>query len=480
MHGRCEIKFGTDGWRGVISRDFTFENVRWVAQAVVDYLAKEGLDGRGLIVGYDRRFLSREYAEEVASVAAANGVRTFISSRFSPTPAISWAVKERGLGGGIMVTASHNPPRYNGLKFKESFGGSALPETTRIVERLLKERQAKGEAPLFIPFDKGIAEGLITPFDPMKNYLRQLRSFVDLDKIRGSGLRVAVDPMHGAGAGFTKAILEEAGLEVKEIRSEENPSFGGVNPEPIDRNLAKLMSMVRDEGYDVGLATDGDADRIGAVDGRGKFFNSHRILTLLMRHLIERKGMKGDVVKTVSATRMVDLLAEKYGIKVYETPIGFKHVCKRMLEGGILLGGEESGGIGITSHIPERDGILAGLLLVEIMAVNGKRLEEVLEDVFRELGREFHYDRLDLEVEEDMEGIRKMLEDFHPSSIAGVAVSFENRRDGTKFIMEDGSWLLIRASGTEPVLRIYAEASSPEEVKDLLEEGRKAVGLRES
>lgn len=478
---KTEIKFGTDGWRGVISRDFTFENVRWVAQAVVDHLRNEGLDRRGIVIGYDRRFLSREYAEEAASVAAANGVRVLMSSGYAPTPAISWAVKEKRAAGGIMVTASHNPPKYNGLKFKEEFGGSAIPETTAVVENILKKRRTEGEEPLFMPFEKGVKEGMIAIFDPNRSYLEGVKRFVDLDKIRGSGIRVAFDPMHGAGAGFIGSVLGEIGIEVREIRGDENPGFGGISPEPIDRNLAQLMSIVSDEGYDVGLATDGDADRIGAVDGRGEFFNSHRILTLLMKHLIENRGLKGDVVKTVSATRMIDILGKRYGIGVHETPIGFKHICGKMLDGGVLLGGEESGGIGITGHIPERDGILVGLLLVEIMAVSGKGLEGVLEDLFRELGSEFHYDRTDLEIEEkEMEDVRSRLRDYHPGSIGGVAVERENRRDGAKFLMKDGSWLLVRASGTEPVLRIYAEASSPERVGLLLGEGKKAAGLAAS
>jgi len=362
MSAVTEIKFGTDGWRGIISRDFTFENVRWVTQAVIDYLKSKNLDQKGLVVGYDRRFLSPEYAREVSAVAAANGVKTFLGNSFAPTPAVSWAVKDRGAGGGIMITASHNPPIYNGLKFKESFGGSSLPETTEKVEKLLRERWNKKEEPLFINFEEALKNGMITEVDLTKGYLERLRGLVDFAVIRGSGIRVAVDSMFGAGAGCIKTLLNEAGIEVKEIRSEYNPGFGGISPEPIARNLGPLISVVKEENYDVGLATDGDADRIGAVDGRGDFFDSHRILTLLMKHLMEKRKMKGDVVKTVSSTRMIDLLGQKYGVTVHETPIGFKHICKKMLAGGVLLGGEESGGIGISSHIPERDGIFAGLL----------------------------------------------------------------------------------------------------------------------
>jgi alpha-D-glucose phosphate-specific phosphoglucomutase len=477
MAEKTEIRFGTDGWRGIISRDFTFENVRWVTQAVVDYLKEQGIADKGLVVGYDRRFLSKEYAEEVAGVAAANGVKVLLGDGYAPTPAISWAVKKREMAGGIMVTASHNPPAYNGLKFKEDFGGSALPETTAAVEDMLHARQASGEEPLFISYNEGVDKGLIETFDPLEDYIEKLKSFVDFDMIKGCGFRVAVDPMYGTGARWISRLLREAGLEVKEIRAEENPGFKGISPEPIDKNLQPLMSLVKEEGFDVGLATDGDADRIGAVDGRGEFFNSHRILTLLLRHMVEVRGLRGDIIKTVSGTRMIDKLAEKYNITCHETPIGFKHICKKMLEGDILLGGEESGGIGITSYLPERDGILIALLLVEIMAYNGKRLEAVLDDIFDEIGV-FCYDRVDLQIEKTrMDTLRTRLNSFSPKELAGFKVTSENRMDGSKFILEDGSWLLIRPSGTEPVLRIYAEASTPEKVSALLEEGQRLVEM---
>ncbi len=479
MSENSDIKFGTDGWRGVISRDFTFENVRWVTQAIVDYLISVNINHKGLIVGYDRRFMSRQYAEEVASVAAANGLTVYISDGFAPTPAISWAVKEKGVGGGIIVTASHNPPEYNGIKFKESFGGSAPPETTVIVEKLLRDRQQKGDAPLFIPYEEGVKKDLIVSFEPMKGYMKKLKSFINLEKIRDSGIRVAVDPMHGAGAGCISRILGDLGIEVKEIRAIENPVFGGGNPEPIDHNLGELMALVKEEGYDVGLATDGDADRIGAVDGRGEFFNSHKILTLLLKHMIEERGETGNVVKAVSSTRMIDILAEKYGISAIETPIGFKHICKKMLEGGVLVGGEESGGIGISSYLPERDGILIALILVEIMAVNGKGLEGVLDELFEEIGI-FCYDRIDLGIAgEEMLGVREKMARIEPKLITGIKVDKISRMDGTKFFLADGSWLLLRASGTEPLLRIYAESSSKENVDALLNEGKNLLGLTE-
>ena len=470
------IRFGTDGWRGIISRDFTFENVRWVSQAIVDYMVGKELHEKGLVIAFDRRFLSKEYAEEVASVASANGIRVFLSKVFAPTPALSWAVREKGAGGGVMVTASHNPPRYNGLKFKEHFGGSALPETTKEIEEILESRQAKNEDPLFIPFSEGLDNGLVEYFDPIPDYIAGIKRFINFDAIRGSGIKVAYDPMYGAGADILPAILNEAGIDVTQIRGEENPGFCGISPEPIDKNLNRLMDLVKTSACDIGLATDGDADRIGAVDEKGQFFNSHRILTLILKHLIEEKRLTGDVVRTVSGTFMIDLLGSKYGIDVHETPIGFKNICKKMLEGSVLLGGEESGGIGITSHLPERDGILTGLLLIEIMAIKGKGIYEVLEEVFDEFGP-FHYDRIDLEIEnERMANLRSVLDAYNPTNIVGVAVTSVNRTDGVKFILENGGWLLIRASGTEPVLRLYAESSSSKRVSELLEEGKRIAG----
>ena len=330
-----QIKFGTDGWRGVIAREFTFENLSVVAQATMDYLNRDGLGDKGLVIGYDRRFMSRDFACRVAEIAVGNDIRVRMSDGYAPTPAISWAVKAAGAGAGVMITASHNPPEYNGFKIKESFGGSARPATTRIVEEIVAYNTANARRVIECPFDEAVRKGMVELFDPCEGYFRQIGRYVDLDLIAKSGIAAVVDPMYGAGSGFIPRLLNG----VAEIHNEENPSFGGRPPEPIGEHLQELSALVASGKYQVGLALDGDADRIGAVDERGDFFSSHCIFTVILRHLIERKQLRGGVVKTVSTTRMIDLLARKYELPIFETPIGFKHICELMLSEDILMGG---------------------------------------------------------------------------------------------------------------------------------------------
>ncbi|NMC73237.1 MAG: phosphoglucomutase/phosphomannomutase family protein, partial [Geobacteraceae bacterium] len=371
-----QIRFGTDGWRGVIAREFTFDNLSLVAQATMDYFVDQGLAHKGLIIGHDRRFLSRRFAERVAEVASGNGIRVLLTDRYAPTPAVSWAVRERGAGGGVMITASHNPPEYNGFKIKEYYGGSARPATTRVVEEIVARNQADGREVRALPLAEARDRGLVELFDAGAAYLRQLERYVDLPLIRRAGIPVVVDPMNGAGSGFFPELLPGTA----EIHAEENPGFHGRPPEPTPEHLAELSSLVRGGAYRVGLALDGDADRIGAVDETGEFFSSHMIFTVILRHLIERRGMRGGVAKTVSTTRMVDLLCERNGLELFETPIGFKHICELMLDHDILMGGEESGGLGVKGHIPERDGMLLGLLLLEAVAMSGKGLRRLLDE----------------------------------------------------------------------------------------------------
>ncbi|HIJ82043.1 MAG TPA: phosphoglucomutase/phosphomannomutase family protein, partial [Desulfuromonadales bacterium] len=327
-----QIRFGTDGWRGVIAMDFTFENLSLVAQATMDYLNREGLGNKGLIIGYDRRFMSRNFARRVAEVAAGNFINVRLTEDFAPTPAVSWAVHETGAGAGIMITASHNPPEYNGFKFKEAFGGSALPVTTKIIEGIVAYNSENGRRVVSVPFEEAVKKGTIVLFDPCESYFHQLSRYVDLDLIAKSGIKAVVDPMYGAGCGFIPRLLPK----VDEIHACENPSFGGLPPEPISQNLQELSAMLKNGRYQVGLALDGDADRIGAIDENGDFFSSHCIFTVILRHLIEHKKMTGAVVKTVSTTCMIDLLAEKFGLELFETPIGFKHICELMLKHDIL------------------------------------------------------------------------------------------------------------------------------------------------
>ncbi len=460
-----QIQFGTDGWRGVIADTFTFENLSLVAQATMDYMHRQGLAGKGLVIGYDRRFLSREFAERVAAIAAANGIKTWLSQGYTPTPALSWAVHEKKAGAGIMITASHNPPRYNGFKVKESFGGSARPSTTKVLEQMVAENIAAARPVQATTLAEALAAGQVEQFDAVAPYLAQLGRYVDLELIRSAGIKAVVDPMFGAGCGVLPTLVP--GIE--EIHGIENPTFGGHPPEPIAEHLGELTALVQGGAFQVGLALDGDADRIGAIDETGEFFSSHRIFTVLLRHLYERKGLRGAVVKTVSTTQMIDLLARKYDLQLFETQIGFKHICEMMLDNDILMGGEESGGLGVKGHIPERDGILMALLLLEAMAMSGKGLRALLDETMDEIGH-FHYSRIDLPIDgEAKKALYEKLQTGDINSIAGFDVARRNFSDGFKFIFEDGAWLLIRPSGTEPVLRLYSEAGDPAKVALLLD-----------
>lgn len=467
------IKFGTDGWRGVIAREFTFANVEIVAQATMDYLQRNDLAAQGLVIGYDRRFLSREFAERVAEIAAGNGIRVWLTDTFAPTPAVSWAVFEKKAGAGVMITASHNPPIYNGFKVKEGFGGSARPTTTKTLEDMVTANIATGREILALPYAEAEAAGLVQTFDAAAGYFAQLGRYLDLDAIRKANIPVAVDPMFGAGSGYIPQLIPGA----IEINAEYNPGFAGRPPEPIAENLQELGTLVATGRFRVGLALDGDADRIGAVDENGDFFSSHMIFTVLLRHLVERKGLTGGVIKTVSTTRMVDRLAEKFGLQLFETPIGFKHICELMLTNDILMGGEESGGLGVKGHIPERDGVLMGLLLLEAMAMSGKGLRQLLNETMDEIGH-FYYRRIDAHIAKDAkESLIAKLGSNPPQTIAGLPVSATNFADGFKFIFSNGAWLLIRPSGTEPVLRLYSEANDPALVEKLLTAARGIAGI---
>lgn len=468
-----QIKFGTDGWRGVIAREFTFDNVSLVAQTTMDYLKREGLAEKGLIIGYDRRFLSKEFAERVAEIAAGNGINTLLTDAVAPTPAVSWAVHEHSAGGGVMITASHNPPIYNGFKIKEAFGGSARPSTTKEVEQMVADNLASNRPILSVPLAQALSAGTVQYFNAREGYFRQLAHYVDLDLIRSAGIPAVADPMFGAGSG----MLAELVPGLTEINYDVNPGFHGRPPEPTEEHLRELAGLVKSGPFRVGLALDGDADRIGAVDETGEFFSSHQIFTVLLRHLLEKKGLRGGVVKTVSTTRMIDLLCAKFGLNLFETPIGFKHICELMLAEDILMGGEESGGLGVKGHIPERDGVLMALLLLETMAANGKGLRQLLNETMDEIGH-FFYRRIDLPIaNEAKERLIARLQTEQVSSIAGRPVAEENFKDGFKFIFAGGDWLLIRPSGTEPVLRLYSEAGDLAVVEELLAAGRTIAGI---
>ncbi len=474
------IHFGTDGWRAVISDSFTFANLRMVAQAIADAVASghfdqnsdASLDENKFVVGFDTRFLSDRYAGEISRVLAANGFTVHLTQADAPGPAVSYAVKNLNAVAGIMLTASHNAPRYNGIKLKASYGGSALPKQCRRVEVYINDNEERARGPNLMSFKKARAAGLIKKFNPLPDYYAHLRTVIDSDLIADNPQRIVVDSMYGSGRGAIKGFLQGTGCEVAEIRHKLNPGFGGIHPEPIGKNLDALASAISTGMGDFGLATDGDADRIGAMDERGNFVDPHKIMALALKHLVEKRGMSGAVVRTVSTTRMIDRLAKKYGLKVYETPVGFNHIADYMLNEDILIGGEESGGISFKGHIPEGDGVLMGLLIVEMVAAAQKPLHEMVSDLLEEVGPA-HYQRTDLRLKRPVEKaeMTEYLTKQAPAEIAEQKVVEISASDGVKYILADDSWLLIRPSGTEPVLRVYAEGRSEETVQALLKYG---------
>jgi alpha-D-glucose phosphate-specific phosphoglucomutase len=463
------IRFGTDGWRAVISETFTFSNLRLVAQAIADYVLEENDSEPTVVIGFDTRFLSDRYAAEVARVMAANNIRTWLARADTPTPAVSYAVVNKGATAGVMITASHNAPRYNGIKMKASYGGSASSTQNRRVEHHIERNLASAHGPNLMSMDTALAENRITKFDPAWAYYEHLSTLVDLDCISSAELRVVADGMYGAGRGVIGEVLARGRTKIHNIRHEMNPGFGGIHPEPIAKHLGLLMSTIQAGHWGVGLATDGDADRIGAVDALGNFVDPHRIFALVLRYLLEERDWRGRVVRTVSTTRMVDRLAARHNVQLLETPVGFNHIADEMLKDDVLMGGEESGGMSIHGHIPEGDGILMGLLLLEVMAASGVPLHELVEDLLADVGPA-QYARTDLKLTRPVtkKAMVRMLVNAAPNDIDAVAIEDVQTTDGVKYYLEDGSWLLIRPSGTEPVLRVYAEAPSDERVKALL------------
>jgi phosphomannomutase len=459
-----KLKFGTDGWRGVIGSDFTFANVRRVAAAIAEYVREEGQSSRGLVVGYDTRFLSPESAEVAAEALAAARIPVVLADRPTPTPAISLAVVVRRASGALVITASHNPYCWNGIKFKAPYGGSAAPAIMRRIERCLHRLDRSSKRP------RRSRPAHIESADLVGSYLERLKELVHLDRVRASGRRFVVDPMYGAAQGCLAKLFREADVPFQEIHGERNPLFPGINPEPIEPHVEDLRRAVINGHFDAGFATDGDADRIGAMDREGTFIDSHKIFSILLKHLAEDLHLRGEVVKTFSTTQMIDKLASKYGFPLHTTPIGFKYVCELMLSRDILIGGEESGGISVKGHLPERDGILNALFLAEVMADRGKTLGELVGELTAEFGRH-EYGRVDLEIENAVAQrfVRKARR-FKGKRIAGLKVTGISDLDGVKMQLGESAWLLVRASGTENVLRLYAEAPSREQVKALLDE----------
>jgi len=473
------IRFGTDGWRAVISDTFTFENVRLVAQAIADYVLESRVrEQPEVVVGFDTRFLSDRYAVEVARVMAGNNIIAHLTRADAPTPAISYAVVDQKAEVGVMITASHNPPRYNGIKLKAAFGGSALPEQANRVEALLDRNQREARGPNLMEYEQAIKRDFIRRFDPAWAYYQHLSELVDLDVVSSGELQVVADGMYGSGRGAFRDLLSRTRCHLYQIRCEMNPGFGGIHPEPMEHYLQALVAAIQAHRADVGLATDGDADRIGAMDAHGNYVDPHHIFALTLRYLVEKRGWMGAVVKTVSTTRMVDRLAKRYGLPLYETPVGFNYIADYMMNGDVLMGGEESGGLSIKGHIPEGDGILMGMLLLEIMAESKTSLCDLVADIQHEVGPAC-YARRDIPLKRPVpkKEMVARLKDQAPSQLAGQTVLEINTLDGVKYVLADDSWLLIRPSGTEPVLRVYAEGVSDDEVDALLAYGQEVAAL---
>ena len=475
-----EIRFGTDGWRGVIAEAVTFDSVRLVARAIARRVLAEtaGAGAPQLLVGHDTRFLSREFAQAAAEAMAAEGVRVHLASDYAPTPAISYAVVRLGTAGAVVITASHNPPRYNGIKCKSSFGGSAPAAFTQGVEEEIRRIRAECRVPSAAAGNSAIRnpKSDIEEFDPREPWLDRLESLVDLGAIGRGRIRIVLDAMYGAGQGLLAARLGRAGCAVRELHAEVNPAFGGLNPEPIPANLGELTGCITawgGPGPRVGFAFDGDADRVTPVDETGQVLSPHQTLALLLRHLARNRGQRGPVVKSVNIGQLVDAEAGALGLPVVVTAVGFKHIAEAMRQGDALLGGEESGGFAIRGHLPERDGALIALLLLECMAGTGKSLGTLIRELEAEYGPH-HYARLDLTLPTlaARDRVVAALTAAPPEQVGGVAVRGVVTMDGIKLVRSDRSWVMLRASGTEPLLRIYAEAPSQAEVQALLAWGR--------
>ena len=457
------ITFGTDGWRARMAREFTFDNFGIVVQAIADLVHARDMADRGVIVGYDARFLSEQFAAEAANILAANGVRPLLTDRDTPTPAVAFAITKRRTAGAIMITASHNPPEYNGIKYIPEYASPALPDITDRIEANVARIQA-GEGSV-----KGLGEAQsnIETFDPKPEYLAQLRRLIDVDTIAKAGLAVCMDPLHATARGYLDEFLMSAGCEVHAIHMQRDPLFGGSLPDPSAENLAELGKLVVETGAHLGVATDGDADRFGAVDADGRYVTANQLISIVFAHSIGRRFTAGAVGRTVATTHLLDAIAAKHGFGVHERPVGFKFMGQLLRETDAVLAGEESGGMSIKGHVPEKDGILADLLLIEAVAQDGKPVRQLLDDLEAEYG-EFLTRRLDLHVpHEGKQALIEHVRDNPPAEVGGVAPAKLIELDGLKVVFEDGSWMLIRPSGTEPLIRCYVEAHSEARLQTL-------------
>jgi len=462
-----EIVFGTSGWRGVLCEDFTFANVRTVVKAIADHVIAEGGRERGLIVGYDTRFMGERFAREAALVLAGEGIKAYLCRRDTPTPVISFSILEKKTAGAINFTASHNPYDYNGIKFSPSWGGPALPETTKDIERRANSAVASA-APSTGPAE---CRQLMVDIDPREAYLQDLEKKIDFEAVRRIGV-VAVNPLYGTGRGYLDETLRDHGVKTRVMNNLPDPYFGGFPPEPSERYIQDFIDLVKgDADVRLGIATDGDADRFGIVDGDGSYIEPNYIIALLLDYLLRVRKMSGGVARSVATSHLVDAVAAHYGIEVFETPVGFKYIGELISQDRIIIGGEESAGLSIRGHVPEKDGILACFLVAEMVAREGRSLRELLEDLYARVGR-FLTKRENIRLSPEVEGVFADRLKSVPAAFAGIRVTETKLLDGTKCILEDGSWLLFRKSGTEPVVRLYVEASTETELQALMQAGK--------
>ncbi|HET9908377.1 MAG TPA: phosphoglucomutase/phosphomannomutase family protein [Anaerolineales bacterium] len=471
-----KISFGTDGWRGEIADDYTFENLRRAAQGFASYLLEQGKEGQWVVVGYDKRFHSENFAAAAAEVLAANGLKVYLTEGPTPTPTIAFAVVDKKACGAVNITASHNPPTDNGFKVRDENGSAIDPEGLKRIEALIPD---SAESIKRVKLNEALRDKNVVYFDASESYIANLKKLVDLQKIKDAGFTVLVDAMWGNGAGWFSQLLEGGKTNVIEIHNERNPIYPEMKrPEPIRPNIDAGLTATVKNNADVLLITDGDADRCGIGDENGEFINQLRVYALLAFYLLEVRGERGDIVKTLSTTNMLNKLGEIYGVPVHETGVGFKYVAPKMLETNAMIGGEESGGYAFRGNVAERDGILAGLYFLDFMVRTGKKPTELLQMLFEKLGNEYFYDRVDTPFEGERKLRKKLILDAKPETIGGLKVTELVTVDGFQFRLEDGGWLLIRFSGTEPIMRVYCETTHKDKVKAILDDGLKIAGIK--
>jgi len=472
-----DIKFGTDGWRGRIAEDYTFDNVRRCAQGFAQYLLDSGKTKGGIIIGHDRRFASEDFAVAAAEIITGNGILVHLTKGHAPTPVISYAVVARGASGAINITASHNPPPDNGFKVRDEHGGAIDPDGLKEIEARIPPSVQEVKR---LPLDKAEAKGLLRRFDPAPDYLEHLATLIDVEPIKNAGLTIAYDAMWGNGAGWLSRILAGGSTSIVEIHGGHNPSFPEMaRPEPIPPNVDVLLGKVTEIGADVGLVHDGDADRMGAADENGIFINQLQVFGLLALYFLEVRGERGAIVKTLSTTSVLEKLGEIYDVPVHQTGVGFKYVAPKMIETNALIGGEESGGYAFRGNVPERDGILGVLYLLDMIVRTGKKPSQLLDWLYETIGARFYYDRIDTRFPAEMQdATRQRILDARPAEIAGLLVTDIVTTDGFKYVLEDGGWLLIRFSGTEPIIRVYCETTHQDKVPLILESGMEMAGLK--